>query len=61
MVKNQAEAIEVCEEFIQNKNIEKVALCPAFTHEDVAAISKVDGNNVGVFVGRAEGPSNIIN
>lgn len=60
VVKNQAEAIEVCKEFIQNKNIEKIALCPAFTHEDVAAISKVAGNNVGVSVGRADGPSNII-
>ncbi len=60
MAKNQAEAIEVCKEFIQDKKLKKVALCPVFTHEDVAAISKVAGNNVGVSVGRADGSSNII-
>lgn len=60
VVKNQAEAIEVSKEFIQNKNIEKIALCPGFTHEDVAAISKAAGKNVGVSVGRADGPSSII-
>ena len=60
VVKNQAEAIEVCKEYIENKNIEKVALCPAFTNKDVGAISKFVGKNIGVSVGRADGPSNII-
>jgi hypothetical protein len=60
VVRNLEEAIAVCKEFIENKNIEKIALCPAFTHEDVAVISKVAGNNVGVSVGRADRPSNII-
>jgi hypothetical protein len=35
-------------------------LCPGFTHADVAAISKTVGNNIGVSVSRADGPSNII-
>jgi len=60
VVRNLEEAIEVCKEFIENKKIEKVALCPGFTHEDVAAISKAVGNNIGVSVGRADGPSNMI-
>ncbi|HDK27687.1 MAG TPA: hypothetical protein ENG48_11460 [Candidatus Atribacteria bacterium] len=60
VVKNQVEAIEVCEESTQNKNIEKVTLCPACTHEDVVVISKVTGNNMGVSVERADGSSNII-
>ena len=60
MVKSQVEAIEVCKVFIQNKNIEKVALCAAFIHENVSAISKFVGENVGVSVSRADFPSNII-
>lgn len=60
VVRNLEEAIEVCKEFIENKKIDKVALCPGFTHADVAAISKTVGNNIGVSVSRADGPSNII-
>ena len=60
VVRNLEEAIAVCKEFIENKKIEKVALCPVFTHADVAAISKAVGNNIGVSVSRADGPSNII-
>ena len=57
VVKNQAEAIEVCKDFIDKENIDSVLLCPGFTHSDVADIVKAVGNNVAVSVARGDGPS----
>ena len=57
VVKNQAEAVEVCQDFVKNKNIDTVLLCPGFTHRDIAEIVDVAGGNVGVSVARGDGPS----
>ena len=57
VVKNQAEAVEVCQEYVKNKNIDSVLLCPGFTHRDVAEIMAIAGSNVGVSVARGDGPS----
>jgi stage V sporulation protein SpoVS len=57
-VKNQAEAIAVCREFVQEKAIDSVLLCPGFTHGDVAGIAEAVGDNVGVSVARGDGPGN---
>lgn len=57
VVRNQAEAIEVCRNFVEKENIDSVLLCPGFTHSDVAEIVKAVGSNVAVSVARGDGPS----
>lgn len=60
VVKSQAEATAVCREFVEQKGIESVLLCPGFTHRDVAGIVEAVGDNVGVSVARGDGPSSRI-
>jgi hypothetical protein len=57
VVKNQAEAVGVCKNYLEMENIDSVLLCPGFTHSDVAEIVKVAGKNVAVSVARGDGPS----
>jgi len=57
VVKNQAEAVEVCQEYVKSKNIDSVLLCPGFTNRDVAEITEAAGGKVGVCVARGDGPS----
>jgi hypothetical protein len=57
VVKNQAEAVGVCKDFVEKKNIDSVLLCPGFTHSDVAEIVEAAGGNVAVSVARGDGPS----
>ena len=57
VVKNQPEAVGVCQDFVKNKHIDSVLLCPGFTHRDVAEIAETVGVNVGVCVARGDGPS----
>jgi len=57
-VRNQAEALEVCKEFVEREAIDSVLLCPGFTHRDVAGIAEAVGGSVGVCVARCDGPSN---
>jgi len=57
VVKNQAEAVGIVEEFVDLKKIESVLLCPGFTHNDVSEISTAAGGNVAVSVARGDGPS----
>ena len=57
VVKNQAEAVGVCKNYVEMENIDSVLLCPGFTHSDVAEIVGVAGNNVAVSVARGDGPS----
>lgn len=57
VVKNQAEAVEVCKNYVEREEIDSVLLCPGFTHSDVAEIVKVAGDDVAVSVSRGDGPS----
>lgn len=57
VVKNQAEAVEVCKNYLEGEEIDSVLLCPGFTHSDVAEIVKAAGDNVAVSVARGDGPS----
>ena len=57
VVKNQAEAVEVCQDYVKNEIIDAVLLCPGFTHSDAAEIVATAGSNVGVSVARGDGPS----
>jgi len=58
VVRSQAEALEVCKEFVEKEDIDSVLLCPGFTHRDVAEIAEAVGESVGVTVARGDGPSN---
>jgi hypothetical protein len=57
VVKDQAEAVGVCKNYVEMENIDSVLLCPGFTHSDVAEIVRVAGDNVAVSVARGDGPS----
>jgi hypothetical protein len=57
VVRNQAEAIEICRDFVEKKNIDSVLLCPGFTHSDVAEVVVAVGGNAAVSVARGDGPS----
>jgi len=57
VVKTQEEALQVCAEFVRDKGVVSILLCPGFTHSDVAEIVQTVGSNVGVGVARGDGPS----
>jgi hypothetical protein len=56
VVQNQAEAVAVCQDFVEGRAIDSVLLCPGFTHRDVAQIADAVGPRVGVSVARGDGP-----
>ncbi len=58
VVRDQAEALEVCKDFVEKASIDSVLLCPGFTHRDLAEIAEAVGEKVGVSVARGDGPSN---
>ena len=60
VVKDQAQAIEVCKKVVKEEGIHSILLCPGFKHRDVSEIQEAVGENVGVFVARGDGPSNKI-
>ncbi len=60
LVKNQAQAVDVCRTLVKEESIHSVLLCPGFTHRDIAEISEAVGPNVGVSVARGDGPSSRI-
>jgi hypothetical protein len=60
VVKNQAEALEISNDFADNKNIDSILLCHGFTHNDVAEIVKITGEKVAVAVARGDGPGSKI-
>ena len=57
VVKDQAEALEVCGDCVARENVDSVVLCPGFTHSDVAEIARLVGRDVAVSVARGDGPS----
>lgn len=58
VVRNQAQAIEVCQNLVREEGIHAILLCPGFTHQQIAELAEAVGQNVGVFVARGDGPSN---
>lgn len=57
VVRNPAEAAEVCREFTEGRHIDSVLLCPGFSNRDVTNIAETVGAGVGVCVARGDGPS----
>ena len=56
IVRDQAEAVAICQAFMEREGIDSVLVCPGFTHEDVAGIVEATGGRAGVFVARGDGP-----
>ncbi len=57
LVRNQAQAIELCRNMAKDEGIDSIVLCPGFTHKDIAEIAEAVGPNVSVTVTRGDGPS----
>ena len=57
VVKDQAQALDLCRRLVAAEGIQSVLLCPGHTHEDVAAIADVVGDQVSVSVARGDGRS----
>ncbi len=57
LVKNQSEALEICNELVEPEKIDSILLCPGFTHLDVAEIIKATDNKIAVVIARGDGPS----
>ena len=57
VVKDQAQAVEVCKKLVKEKGIHSILLCPGFTHKNIAEISEAVGENISVCVARGDGPS----
>lgn len=57
VVKDQGQAVEVCQNLVKEEGIHSILLCPGFTHGNIAEISQAVGKDVGVFVARGDGPS----
>lgn len=57
LVRDQDQALKVCKKLFQDEGIHSILLCPGFSHKDIAEISEVVGENVGVFVARGDPPS----
>ena len=60
VVKNQEQAVEICDKLVKEEGAQSIILCPGFTHTDVAEISKAVEGSAGVFAARGDGPSNRI-
>jgi hypothetical protein len=57
VVRNQAQSVEVCREFVEKEHVDSILLCPGFTHSDVSEIVRAVGDEVAVSVARGDGPS----
>ena len=60
VVKNQDQAVKVCEKLVKDESIHSILLCPGFTHRNVAEITEAVGRNVAVSVARGDGPASRI-
>jgi hypothetical protein len=58
VVRNQAQAVEVCRQLVKDEGIHAILLCPGFTHSNIAELAEAVGRNVGIFVARGDGPGN---
>ncbi len=59
-VTNQAQAVEVARELVENEGVHSIVLCPAFTHREVGEITEAVGENVAISIARTDGPGNRI-
>lgn len=60
IVKDQGQALKMSKQYVKEKEIHSILLCPGFTHKDIGELSEAVGPNVGISVARGDGPSNRI-
>jgi hypothetical protein len=60
LVRDQEQAVEVCQDLVNKECVESFLLCPGFTNKGVGRIAEAVGENVSVNVARGDGPSNAI-
>mgnify|MGYP001058939149 CR=1 FL=1 len=58
VVRNQAQAVEVCQNLVEEEGISAILLCPGFTYKDIAELAEAVGQGVGIFVARGDPPGN---
>lgn len=57
LVRNQKQAVEVCQRLVKEEGIHSIILCPGNTHKDVAEMAEAVGSGVSVSVARGDGQS----
>lgn len=60
LVKDQQQALGIVSDLVDQEDLHSVVLCPGFTNEEVAEVSRVAGPEIGVSVVRGDGPSSKI-
>lgn len=54
LVQNQVQAVEECQKLVQNEGVNSITFCPGFSDKDVAQISDLLGENVGICIARGD-------
>ena len=54
LVQNQVQALEECQKLVQKEGVNSITFCPGFSDKDVAQISDIVGENVGICVARGD-------
>ena len=56
VVRDQDQAVKVCQNLVEQEGIHSVLLCPGFTHGNISEIAQAVGKDVGISVARGDGP-----
>jgi len=51
------QAVEVCQDLVENQGVQSLILCPGFSHEAVAKIAQAVGDKIAISVARGDVPS----
>jgi hypothetical protein len=54
LVQNQVQALEECQKLVQKERVNSITFCSGFFDKDVARISDIVGENVGICVARGD-------
>ena len=57
---NLDQAVEVCQNLVQNAGVKSLTLCPGFSHEAVARVANAVGPGVAINVARGDVPSTLM-
>ena len=55
--RNLDQAVDVCQDLVQNEGVQSFILCPGFSHQAVAKIANALGKEVAINVARGDVPS----
>jgi hypothetical protein len=53
---NLDQVIRVCKDMVENKGIQTIIVCPAFTHENLGRLANAVGSDVPISVARSDSP-----